>query len=160
VNDSRFKTLRHIETVRNYMNAIICELMKRQEQHDQSKLQSPEVEYFDKYTPLLRSITYGSDEYKRIMEEMRPAITHHNQSNRHHPEFHGDGISRMNLIDLIEMMCDWKAAGMRHADGNLFKSLLINKKRFGISDQLYEILYNTAAYLEFEAEVFCKAEES
>jgi len=64
VNDSRFKTLRHIETVRNYMNAIICELMKRQEQHDQSKLQSPEVECFDKYTPLLRGITYGSDEYK------------------------------------------------------------------------------------------------
>jgi len=93
------------------------------------------------------------------MEEMRPAITHHNQKNRHHPEFHGDGISGMNLIDLIEMMCDWKAAGMRHADGNLFKSLLVNKERFGISDQLYEILYNTAVYLD-GAEVFHKAEES
>ena len=31
---ARFKTLRHIETVRNMLNSVITELLHRQEQHD------------------------------------------------------------------------------------------------------------------------------
>lgn len=195
MKDQRFKTIRHIETVRNFLNGVIRELMNRQEQHDQTKLQSPEVEIFDKYTPLLRGITYGSDKYKKIMKEMKPAIDHHNRSNRHHPEYFYDlvqclncgtkysdleitfctacnskiddlnrkfikrGINSMNLVDLIEMICDWKAAGMRHADGDIFRSLEINKERFGMSDQLFEILKNTAEFIN-EMDVYHKADES
>jgi hypothetical protein len=44
--DARFKTLRHIETVRNYLNLCIRELLERAERHDQSKLESPEMEMF------------------------------------------------------------------------------------------------------------------
>ena len=49
----------------------------------------------------------------------------------------------MSLIDLVEMLADWKAASLRHADGDIIKSLEINKKRFGISDQLAEMFENT-----------------
>lgn len=45
--DSRFKTLRHIEAVRNYINRCVVELMHRGEQHDRTKLESPELEGFD-----------------------------------------------------------------------------------------------------------------
>lgn len=38
---------------------------------------------------------------------------------------------------------DWKAATERHADGDILKSLEINRVRFGISDQLAQILQNT-----------------
>jgi hypothetical protein len=48
------------------------------------------------------------------------------------------------------MLCDWKAAGERHADGSITKSLEINKKRFGISDQLASILDNTRKELGWE----------
>jgi len=34
VSISKFKTMRHIETVRNYLNCAIHELLNRQEQHD------------------------------------------------------------------------------------------------------------------------------
>ena len=44
---SQFMTMRHIETVRNYLGACIRELLARQEQHDQSKLETPEVEMFE-----------------------------------------------------------------------------------------------------------------
>ncbi|GAA2159282.1 hypothetical protein [Glycomyces lechevalierae] len=44
----------------------------------------------------------------------------------------------------IEMLADWKAATERHADGDLARSLEIQKDRFGISDQLAQILENTA----------------
>lgn len=29
----------------------------------------------------------------------------------------------MNLIDIVEMFCDWKAASERQLDGNLLKSI-------------------------------------
>jgi len=156
---SKFKTMRHIETVRNYLNAVIKELMTRQEQHDQSKLESPEVETFEEYTPKLRGVTYGSDEYRQNMREMKPAIDHHNSVNRHHPEHFKAGIREMTLIDLIEMLCDWKAAGMRHDDGDIFKSIYKNKERFGISDQLESILVATAIWM-IGQDVFNKADES
>jgi hypothetical protein len=49
----------------------------------------------------------------------------------------------MSLLDLIEMFADWKAATLRHADGDLSESLKINKERFGLSDQLAQIMQNT-----------------
>lgn len=58
----------------------------------------------------------------------------------------------MNLIDLLEMLIDWKAAGMRHADGgDIVKSIRINQERFGYSDELANFLFNTAEYLWGEA---------
>jgi len=187
MSQAKFKTMRHIETLRNYLNAVIRELLGRQEAHDQSKLQSPEVEILEEFTPKLRGITYGSQEYRDCLKAMRPMIEHHNRVNRHHPEFHGTllicdfcgahneikdvtavdnydefqlcrhcqhpdlretgNISGMNLIDLIEMLCDWKAAGLRHDDGDLMKSIEINQERFGYSDELAHIFRNTARWI-------------
>ena len=50
----------------------------------------------------------------------------------------------MNLVDLVEMFCDWKASSMRHIDGNLLKSIDINASRFNMSSQLKQIFINTA----------------
>ena len=57
------------------------------------------------------------------------------------------GIRGMNLLDLVEMICDWKAATMRHADGDILRSIEINQKRFGYSDELKQILLNTVPLL-------------
>ncbi len=78
---------------------------------------------------------------------MGPALKHHYENNEHHPEFHKDGINGMTLIDLIEMLCDWKASSERHENGDIFKSLKINTERFQISPQLLSILENTAKEL-------------
>lgn len=52
-------------------------------------------------------------------------------------------INDMNLLDLLEMMIDWKAASERHNDGNIRKSIEINGKRFEMSPQLIRIFENT-----------------
>jgi predicted RNA-binding Zn-ribbon protein involved in translation (DUF1610 family) len=52
-------------------------------------------------------------------------------------------LKGMNLADVVEMLCDWKAASLRHNNGDLEKSIEINRKRFGISDDLFCILKNT-----------------
>ena len=80
------ETFRHIERVRNLLNACVVELLKRGELHDQTKLESPEVEAFTEYTPKLAECTYGSDEYKGFLDAIKPALSHHYAHNRHHPE--------------------------------------------------------------------------
>jgi len=58
------------------------------------------------------------------------------------------GLHGMTLLDLVEMLCDWKAATARHADGDIRRSIEVNQKRFGYSDELKAILYNTLAEIE------------
>lgn len=159
MSDSKFKTLRHIETVRNYLNLVIRELTVRQEQHDQTKLEAPEVEIFEEYTPKLRLCEFGSEEYKSMMKEMNIAIDHHVRTNRHHPEHFTRGVNGMNLVDILEMACDWIAASKRHDNGDVMKSIELNQERFGYSDELKNILVNTAAFL-MTGDVFHKANES
>ncbi len=141
--DSKQDTLAHIEQVGKLLEEVKENLALRKKRHDQSKLESPEKEMYDEFTPKLKAMTYGSDEYKACLKEMGVALQHHYQSNTHHPEHFDNGVNGMSLIDLLEMLADWKAASLRHADGDILKSLEINKKRFGISDQLAEIFINT-----------------
>jgi hypothetical protein len=58
------------------------------------------------------------------------------------------GLSGMTLVDLVEMLCDWKAATLRHADGDIRKSIEGNQKRFGYSDELKQIMLNTLEVIE------------
>lgn len=52
-------------------------------------------------------------------------------------------LEGFDLLDLVEMLCDWKAATTRHADGDIMKSLEVNTKRFHLSPQVTAILENT-----------------
>jgi hypothetical protein len=72
------------------------------------------------------------------------ALDHHYKTNRHHPEHFENGIMGMTVIDLCEMLADWKAATLRHDNGDIFKSIDINQIRFGYSDELKQIFINTA----------------
>jgi len=138
-----YETMRHIELVRNLLNKVIVELLRRAEKHDQSKLVSPEVELFAEWTEKLAETTYGSEEYEKCKEAITPALDHHYANNRHHPEHFKNGIDDMNLLDLVEMLCDWYAASTRHNDGNIRKSIEINGKRFSMSPQLIKIFENS-----------------
>ena len=146
--DSRADTLEHISTVRGLLWKFINSLKKRSRCHDESKLEDPEKPYFDEFTPKLKGLTYGSDEYKQSLKELKVGLDHHYAQNSHHPEHFSNGINDMNLADIVEMFCDWKAATMRHADGDIRKSIELNKERFGMSDQLVDILMNSVELLE------------
>ena len=159
MSEAKFKTLRHIEAVRNYLNVCIKNILERQETHDQTKLSTPEAEIFEEFTPKLRGVTYGSDEYKKYLKEMNVALEHHYANNPHHPEHYPNGVNDMNLLDLLEMLVDWKSSSMRHNDGNILKSIEINTKRFKMSKQLVSILKNTSRWLE-DQKVNHKAQES
>ncbi len=147
--DSMQDTKEHIDNVRRLLQEMIENLWTRYHIHDLSKLEEPEKSMYDEFSPKLKSSTYGSDEYKGFLKDMGVALQHHYENNSHHPEHYENGINGMSLLDVVEMLADWKAAGMRHANGDIQKSLEINKKRFDISDQLAEILQNTTKELNW-----------
>jgi len=150
--DSTLDTVKHINKVKNIISLFIGELTKRAKFHDLSKLESPEKEIFDKYYPKLSATTYGSKEYENNLKEMKVALDHHYKNNSHHPEYYKNGIDGMDLFDLMEMTADWKVSIEKHDDGDIMNSLKINKERFQISDQLYNILKNTINRLKLQNE--------
>ena len=142
--DSRPDTHEHIGVVRGLMVGFIEDLLWRAHVHDRSKLEEPELSVFNEFTPKLRDSTYGSDEYKEFLMGMGEGLQHHYAHNRHHPEHWPGGYSEMNLLDVLEMLADWKAATTRHADGDLRRSIEQNAERFGYGDEFKRLLLNTA----------------
>jgi hypothetical protein len=147
--DSKTDTLLHIKRVAQLLTEAAAELIRRANVHDNSKLNSPEKEFFDEYTPKLAGCTYGSDEYKLFLKELKVGLDHHYANNSHHPEHYENGVNGFDLFDLMEMFFDWKAAGERHNDGNIYKSIEHNKTRFNLSEQTVSIFENTAKRLSW-----------
>lgn len=125
IDKCRTETMRHVLYVKGFLAMISHILFERGIVHDRSKFESPEIEVFAEFTPRLAWATYGSQIYKDYLKAMKPALDHHYACNRHHPEhfqeeadatFKASPVSCMNLLDLVEMFCDWAAAVMRHAD--------------------------------------------
>jgi Family of unknown function (DUF5662) len=75
---------------------------------------------------------------------LKVALDHHYLHNTHHPEHYPNGIDGMSLLDLVEMLIDWKAASERHPGGmNIAGSIEVGSQRFSIGEQLKKILLNT-----------------
>lgn len=142
------ETQKHINTVSKFINVFVSQLLKRANEHDESKLDTPEFEAFAEYTPKLSKLKYDSPEYKESLKGLDEALSHHYAKNRHHPEHYPNGVDGMTLVDLIEMIADWKSSTLRMHEGNLLKSIEINAQRFNMSPQLTEIFKNTVDLLE------------
>lgn len=99
--DSRADIYEHIQHVQNWLFQMIRALLERLVEHDRSKLDGEEKECFDRVTPLLKGMTYGSDEYSATLREMKPALDLHYKKNRHHPEY-GEGAEHWKQISGFE----------------------------------------------------------
>lgn len=132
--------LAHKRKVAFYLLYYINGLVSRAIIHDDSKLQSPEKEMFDQWTPELKQRTFGTDYYKQALDGMGEGLQHHYASNPHHPEHFENGVDGMGLTDILEMVCDWRAAA--EAKG-VALDLEHAAKRFNLSPQLVNIIRNT-----------------
>jgi len=89
------ETKQHIANVQKFVKIFSDALTERGTNHDQTKMKDPELPLFVQYTDKLAKCTYGSEEYKKFLEGLKPALDHHYAKNRHHPEHYKDGISGM-----------------------------------------------------------------
>jgi len=141
------ETLKHICRVSRLMNEAASELLRRASCHDASKLETPEAEEFERLTPILKDLSYGTPAYDACLVELAVALDHHYKNNTHHPQHYTNGVNGMDLFDIMEMFFDWKASSERHTDGDIYKSIELGAKRFEISEQLQVIFNNTATKL-------------
>jgi hypothetical protein len=142
--DSTLDSMLHIRRVQQLLNGAARELMRRGEMHDDSALGPVEKPTLDERASSLRALVYGSEEYKKSLAELGPALAHHYARNTHHPEHYPTGIAGMDLFDLVEMLLDWKAASERASHGDIILSIDLGIDRFGVEPQLASILRNTA----------------
>ena len=88
---------------------------------------------------------------------MGEVLIKHFRKNNHHPEYNevngysyktlNNPIKSMDLFEITEILCDWKASCER--GGSSFKdSLEINRKKFNFNKQLVWILRNTSSLLD------------
>lgn len=141
------RTLEHCQMVHDTLGAVANILRVRGRNHDRSKFSSYELPYFAAADDL-KKVPYGSKHYKSQIDVgsmLRPAIEHHWRHNRHHPEYFENGMQGMNIVDVVEMLCDWLAACERHGDDhNIFHSINVNRMRFKIPIFMASIMWNTA----------------
>ena len=121
----------------------ISELLDRKANHDKTKLEFPEKQEFDKYNQKLKELSIGTDEYNENLYVLRNALCHHYRYNRHHPEHFGNGIYGMTIMDLTEMICDWKASSERQKNGDIFDGIEKQSQRFNYDKKMVRVLSNT-----------------
>jgi len=142
------RTKKHIELVQKYCEKLVeydeekyGELIERSEVHDASKFKSPELEPYIYTTWKYKCKEDGVDFDcpKEMEDKMNESTEHHILNNRHHPEFHCDktenlinendrdkppeemiDATKMDDVDLAEMICDWCAVSEER--GNTPKS--------------------------------------
>jgi hypothetical protein len=127
------------------MARFITNLMDRSVTHDESKLGPNELEDYAKAIDDFNSNPFGSEGYDRIRQNIQKSVTHHYANNRHHPEHFEDGVNGMDLVDVLEMVADWKAASENAVGGSfdMMKSIVTLSEKYGITPQLTQIIINT-----------------
>lgn len=117
--------------------------------HDLSKeYDYKEFEGYIKMSSELKNVEYGTEEYNKIREKYDYVIQLHYKNNDHHPEHFPNGIKDMSRVQKLEMLCDWLGAmKCRNSLDGFEKSMEINRKRFDISDEDYNWIYNLATDL-------------
>lgn len=137
------ETLKHVNEVRANVWKLIKHLDTRAAVHDASKFEEPERSVLAANQHLLAVTPYGTPEYDEMKAKVQPALDHHYSKNTHHPEHWPNGIDDMDLLDLVEMLCDWAASVKRNKNGNVHKSIEANTGRFNMTPQLASIFKNT-----------------
>jgi hypothetical protein len=146
----RVDTAEHISKVQAALLEVTSNLTIRAAHHDLSKLREPELSGYAKLKARLDAVQYGTPEYAAALEEGKEPIAAHYAANSHHPQHYENGIAGMSLLDIIEMFCDWYAAGQRTKNGSLKQSLAVNRTRFGADPVLAQIFENTRVEMGWE----------
>jgi hypothetical protein len=141
-------TQAHINRVAEILGDVTTVLDTRGIYHDQSKFDPIEAGLLQEMQDLIDRegpAPYGSEEYSRRTALLGPMLEHHYRNNPHHPEFFSNGIAGMNLIDVVEMICDWKAASERGQESAI--NLTHSIQKYQIDPMLASILRNTCDFM-------------
>ena len=133
----------HRYYVKFFITKIIEELSHRANVHDSSKYSNDETVGFVKAIPYT-NIKWGSTDIPNdIANSLQDSLLIHHSRNDHHPEYFENGIEDMDLIQLLELACDWRAAMIRHKNFDIDETICVGQTRFKFCDSIARILQNT-----------------
>lgn len=139
------ETFRHKARVAELLSDVSGEIRQRAIVHDNSKVEGDALTGFGDANIDIRTVKYGGAMYEKAEDELHALKQAHYKQSRHHPEFYTAGIGDMGLLDLIEMLADWKAANERVLDnGKFVDSMEYNRDKFCIPASLMTVLFQTA----------------
>ena len=145
----RDSILAHKLSVKIGLQRVIDDLHKRADNHDDDKLEGETLDSFYEISGKFEHAKFGSQEYENVLDKLKPTLDKHYAKNEHHPQHNENGVNGMNFMSMLEMLVDWKSASSAYGDNSFEESMQINKKRFGIDEQLYGIMVNTAKSLGY-----------
>lgn len=135
-------TLEHINRVKAKMEFFASVLATRGANHDSSKLKEPEYSGWLAMDKEPR-YPYGSRKYYDKMFRYKEVLEHHYSINSHHPEHFEDPSNQMDLIDLIEMLCDWFSYSNDISWLEGYNTINSQCARFKLNDTIKHLLLNT-----------------
>jgi len=135
--------LKHKEDIAKMLAKFAGEISYRSAIHDNSKFDTDEFNACSENVNEFGKHEFDSPGERELRLRLSDAFSSHRKKNRHHPEHFDNGIDGMNLIDLLEMVADWRSASNRNAGDSIRKSLPIVQEKYKISPQLMNVLTNT-----------------
>jgi len=126
--------LAHNRFVASLLVDLANALEKRAIMHDASKFTMDEFAGFVEINRIAREHEYGSPEYMASIKETNAVALHYSR-NPHHPEHYPNGVDDMGLLDIIEMVADWKAASETYGQTSLGNALEVHIERFGLEEK-------------------------
>jgi len=145
--------VQHKKAISDIMYKLADMIRKRADAHDDSKLDSTEFNKWSlNYLPESKR-NLDNKEFKKTFEKLGEVREIHYSKNRHHLEFFNGDIKKINIIDLLEIICDWIASTANQDKGNLRLTIERAKERFKFSKEIEHIILNTLELLEIILEV-------
>jgi len=127
------RILQHISMVQALLRQVAHRLLERADVHDLSKLAEDEFGGLGEVKRMADQYGFGSPEY--VVALSNPSIVLHWGRNPHHPEHHSQGFRGMSALDVIEMVCDWKATNVLRGHPEWDKSVDLMAERLHLSVQ-------------------------
>lgn len=142
-NEHICRVKRNMLLMRDYKGLSENALKKRGECHDASKFNLPERKPYIYLSWWHKCKNEGIDyNYPANVEtEVNAAIEHHKKINLHHPESHKD-VNDMELLDIVEMVCDWTAMAQEYRNKSCYSYAIENINNWSFSnDKINEIFF-------------------
>jgi len=135
----------HQGRVKNEMNNVILDFVKRSQEHDMDKLLDPKVaSVYEEHFTTLKKIDFGTPEY--IAYERKNFASAHeiHAQNRHHFYSFRNTTTEPNLSDLIEAIIDIRSS-MEQYNGEFTEEQVLEVlRKKGILDiNLEDYILNT-----------------
>lgn len=138
--------LDHKKKVKDRMLFLAKEIIKRAEEHDDSKLKPPEINWLIEMDKEPK-VEYGTPEYFEKIKKWDKFFKHHYKNNNHHPAHYNEqGVYGMTIVDLVEMMCDVISYIKELHVYQASKIIKEQKERFDMDEGIAQILINTLNY--------------